>query len=250
MVLANPSARSRNDGIEIRGMVDVTTWQRIREQDIFGARSRTRQTGPLPDDTDLRLSVFTSHDLPDDVERLMAEDFVITDAMHQVDPADVAAAGLEGEVWEGVAFTDPKPWSLAVDVLADLGFVPYDGLPSATTVRRASDDISVEFRRNEVAAVTQAQAVMALPMGDDVALATFQLINGINAAVPFSTTMIDAGDLIVRESIADQVGDAGPTLIAARVGDLVDIIVAISGPILEVARDEMTVPEALEAIFG
>jgi len=247
VVLDDPEVRRRDDGVALRAMVDADTWQRIRQHDIFGASSRTQQQGPLPDDSPLRITVFTAQELPDNPRSMPAGQFVIIDAMHQVDLAD---SGLEGEVWQGVAFAEPQPWSQAITTLADLGFLPYNGLPSATTVRRSDDDLNIEFRRNHVAKVTHAQAVVALPMGDEVAPATYQLINGINSAVPFSVTMIDAGDLIVRESVADEVGDAASALIASRVGDLVDIITAIRGPLLEVARGESTVADALEAIFG
>lgn len=247
VVLDDPEVRRTGEGVQLRAMVDPDTWGRIRQHDIFGAASRTQQEGPLPDDVPLRITVSTGQELPDNPRTMSADQFVIVDAMHQVDLTD---SGLEGEVWQGVAFSEPKPWSRAIATLAELGFLPYNGLPSATTVRRSDDDLSIEFRRNDVARVTHAQAVVALPMGDEVAAATYQLLNGINSAVPFSVSMIDAGDLIVRESVADEVGEAAADLIASRVGDLVDIITAIRGPVLEVARGESTVADALEAIFG
>jgi hypothetical protein len=76
------------------------------------------------------------------------------------------------------------------------------------------------------------------------------VVNRINASMPFSITMIDAGDLIVREVIPDQVGDAAQELIAARVIDLVEIITAVRGPLVLVAQGESTVADAVESIFG
>lgn len=250
VAFVDPLVRSKGDGVTLRAIVDAATWSRICQNDIFGASTRTRQQGPLPDDSPLRITVFTETELPDQPRIMPAEQFVIVDAMHQVDPGELAAAGLEGEVWEGIAFSEPKPWSLAMVALTELGFMPHNGLPSATTMRHHEDDLSVEFRRNDVANVTHAQVVVALPMGDDVAPATFQLINGINAAVPFSVTMIDAGDLIVRESVADEMGDTAPSLIASRVTVLVDIMTAIRGAVIDVANGESTVADALTTIFG
>lgn len=247
VMFQDPEVVRTDDGTALRAMVDADTWRRIRHHDIFGAASRTQQQGPLPDDRPLRITLLTSQDLPDNPRTVPSEWFAIIDAMHHVDLTD---SGLEGDVWQGVSFSAPQPWSSAITALADLGFLPYNGLPSATTVRRSDDELSIEFRRNEVAKVTHAQAVVELSMGDEMAPAVYELINGINSAVPFSVTMIDAGDLIVRESVADEVGDAAAALIAHRVSDLVDIITAIRGPVLEVARGETSAAEALEMIFG
>jgi len=247
VVLVDPDVRSRGEGVQLRAMVDADTWQRIRQHDIFGASSRTQQQGPLPEDQPLRITVFTDQDLPEDPRSMPAEQFVIVDAMHQVDLAD---SGLEGEVWEGVAFSEPKPWSLAITKLADDGFLPFNGLPSATTIRRSDDEVSIEFRYHEAAKVIHAQAVAAFPAGDDMALATYQVVNSINAAMPFSITMIDAGDLIVREVIPDEVADAAPELIAERVTVLVEIIASIREPLLQVATGQSTAAEAIEAIFS
>lgn len=247
VVLVDPDVRSRGEGVQLRAMVDVDTWHRIRQHDIFGASSRTQQQGPLPEDQALRITVFTDQDLPEDPRSMPAEQFVIVDAMHQVDLAD---SGLEGEVWEGVAFSEPKPWSLAIAKLADDGFLPYNGLPSATTLRRSEDDISIEFRHHEAANVVHAQVVVALPMGDSVNPAVFQVVNGINAAMPFSVTMIDAGDLIVRDIIPDELGKAAPALLAARVDDLVNIMTSIREPIIAVAKGELAPAQAIEDIFS
>jgi hypothetical protein len=247
VVFDDPEVRSRNEGVQFRAMVDADTWRRIREHDIFGASSRTRQQGPLPNDQPLRITVFTEQALPDNPRLMPAEQFVILDAMH---PVDLTDSGLEGEVWEGVAFSEPKPWTLAITQLADEGFLPYNGLPSATTVRRSDDDVSIEFRHHEAAKVIHAQAIVALPMGDDVNPAAFQVVNGINAAMPFSVTMIDAGDLIVREIVPDETGDNAPELIAARVAELVGIITSIRETVITVAQGNMTATDALAAIFS
>lgn len=247
VVFDDPEVRSRGEGVQFRAMVDALTWRRIQEHDIFGASTRTRQQGPLPVDKPLRITVFTEQDLPENPRLMPADLFVIMDAMH---PMDLADSGLEGEVWEGVAYSDPKPWTLAITRLADDGFLPYNGLPSATTVRRSDDDVSVEFRYHEEAKVIHAQAIVALPMGEDVNPAAFQVVNGINAAMPFSISMIDAGDLIVREVIPDETGVNAPELIASRVTELVGIITSIREPIITAAQGNMTASDALAAIFG
>jgi hypothetical protein len=247
VVLEDPDVRTRGEGVQLRAMIDPGTWARIRQHDIFGAATRVRQQGPLADDQPLRITVYTATELPDNPRLMPAEQFVILDAMNQVDLAD---SGLEGEIWEGVAFGDPQPWTLAITQLADQDFLPYDGLPSATTVRRSHDDISIEFRHHEQANVVHAQAVIALPMGDNVNPAVFQVVNGINAAMPYTVTMIDAGDLIVRDIIPDETGNNAPQLIASRVNDLINIITNIREPITETASGNLTPAQALENIFS
>lgn len=250
ILLHSPSVKVVDGATQIRGMVDAETWQRIRDQDVFGASTRTASPGRLEVENGLRLTVSTDEALPTEAVPVSAEIFVLVDAMFQIDPAELIAAGLEGEVWEGISFSAPAPWSAAIASLADEGFEVVDGLPSATTVRRDADGLNIEFRHHDGAEVVQVQVVLALPMGDEVADATYQVVNGINAALPLSTTMIDAGDLIIRDTVPDQLGSEATALIASRAMDLVGLMEVVREPLLQAARGELAPMAALEAMFA
>jgi hypothetical protein len=176
--------------------------------------------------------------------------FVIMDAMHQVDPTEVIVAGLEGEVWEGVTFSDAPPWGLAITTLAKDGFELFDGLPSATSVKRDSDGLTVEFRDIAPAKVIHTQAVFPLPMGDDVHPDTFALLNKIHLNIPFAVVMIDAGDIIIRESIPDELGSRRPSMVAERSQVVVNLMGTLRDSILKVASGELTAQEAISALLG
>lgn len=248
--LDDPAVRLRDGGTQIRAIVQADVWRRIRESDIFGAASRQQQRGPLNEEQPLRITVFIEQELGLDGTTFSSEEFVIIDAMQQIDPKEIETAGLQGEIWEGVGFVDPQPWSLAIEELAAEGFEPFDGLPSATTVRREADELSVEFRHHEIPQVVHAQVVLALPEGNQPTPGTYELVNIINAGIPFGTAMVDAGDLILRECIPDQLADAGPAVIAERVITLLKMMGAIRDSVLQVAAGDMDVAEARTIIFG
>jgi hypothetical protein len=248
--LAEAQATVVDDLYKFTGMIDAAVWQRILDEDIFGAVSRTRSPGAQPTAEQIRITIATEHQLPATASAVAAEMFVILDAMQSIDLADIGAAGIEGSVWEGIVFGDPQPWSLALNALSQEGFFLIDGLPSATTMRRDADGISVEFRHHEDAQVVHAQAVFPLPTSDPAPAAAFELINYINTAVKFGVIMIDAGDLVVREAIPDLLGDNRAALIAQRSLDVVTVLEEILEAVLRVASGELTAAEGLEVLFG
>jgi hypothetical protein len=250
ITLTEAQATVVDDQYQFTGLVDAATWDRIEQEDIFGAVSRTRSPGELPSGNQIRITIGTEQQLPPTATAVAADMFVILDAMRSIDLAELGAAGIEGEVWEGIAFSDPQPWSAALHALSKEGFLLINGLPSATTMRRDADEVSVEFRHHEDAQVVHAQAVYALPAGGAVPVATFELLNRINTAVKFGVVMIDAGDLIVREAIPDQLGEARPALIAERSLAMVSILGEILEAVLRVASGELNAAEGLEVLFG
>lgn len=248
--LDSPRVVVSDEGTEIRGVVDAGTWQRVRDYDIFGATSRVQSVGRVAEGVPVRIVVITNQELPTVSVAVPSEAFSITEAMYQIDPAELRAAGLEGEIWEGVTFTSPRPWSSAIAQLEQDGFERFEGLPSAETVRRDSDGISVEFRHHDGAELVQVQAVFTLPQGESVPPVVFEVVNGVNAALPFSTTMVDAGDLIIRDTVPDALGDGAPSLISSRASDLVQLLEIVREPLLRAASGELTAQAALEAMFS
>jgi hypothetical protein len=238
-----------DEGLALRGMVDPTTWQRIREQDIFGASTRTQQQGPLQEDLPLRITVLCAEALPEDLQQLTADQFVITDAMNQIDPAELGAAGLEGEVWSGVKFSAPEPYALAIRRLAENSFTPVPGLAGAVTVAHARDAVSVEFRRLSPPEVLRVQAVYPLPMGDEVDPVTYEFLNRINRRSHFGTVHLDAGDLLVRHAFPEPLRDGSSELIADKVYDLLGLLALVLGPVISVASGEMSLAEGEAAII-
>ena len=94
---------------QLRGLVDAETWERIQRHDTFGSAGRMRSPGSLVAGHDVRITVATDQTLPVQVDALPSDRFVILDATQRIDPADLRAEGLEGEVWIGISFGEPVP---------------------------------------------------------------------------------------------------------------------------------------------
>lgn len=261
ILLAEVRAQVVDDRAELTGLITTEDWERIEVLDIFGAASRTRSPGGLPRGDFVRITIATdaedaiaASEASGGAPETEADLFVILDAMRSIDVADLLPPGVEvdenAEVWEGLVFSDPGPWQAAISALAEEGFALFEGLASATTVHRESDGLSVEFRHFDTHRVSRVQVVSALPMGDAVTPGTFEFLNSLNASVPFGTAVVDAGDLIVRETVPDELGAAGAGLIAARAETLVAFMGEILEPTLAVASGAATPAEALAELFG
>jgi hypothetical protein len=246
--LHTAQGQQTDDGLALRGMVDPDTWRRIRADDIFGASTRAQQPGPLQEDQPLRITVLCTEELPGDLQQLTTDTFVITEAMNQIDPAELGAAGLDGEVWTGVRFSAPEPYVLAIRRLADNGFTPVEGLAGAVTVAHDHDAVSIEFRRLSPPEVLRVQAVYPLPMGDEVDPVTYEFLNRINRRSHFGTVHLDAGDLLARHSFPEPFGDGAPEMIADKVYDLLGLLALTLGPVISVASGEMSLAEGEAAV--
>lgn len=242
-------ARIDDERLELRGLIDQATWERLQRDDVFGATSRTRSPGALPPGDTLRVTVTTDRELPAEAVPLPADWFVIMDAMRSVDVEELNAAGLEGEVWEGVHFSDPHVWSAAIAELVGDGFEVVTTDEQSTLLLHDDDMAEVQFRRRDDVRLVQIVVSSPLALGDDIPLALYEAINGINVVVPWSTTMIDGGDVLVRETVADEVVDQG-ALIATRVQEMLGLLFVMRGPLAEVAQGALTPQASLEAMFN
>lgn len=242
-------ARIDDERLELRGLIDQATWERLQRDDIFGATSRTRSPGVLPPGGALRITVTTDRELPAEAVPMPADWFSIVDAMRQVDVEELKAAGLEGEVWEGIHFSDPHVWSAAVAELVTDGFEVITTDEQSTVLQHEDDYAVVQFRRRADVRLVQIIVSSPLAVGDEVPLAVYEAINGINVVVPWSTTMVDDGDVLVRETVADEVVDQG-ALIATRVQEMLGLLFVMRGPLTEVAHGDLTPQSSLEAMFG
>jgi len=252
---SGPVALNEADGringrlLELRGVIDDDTWGRIQRHDLFGATSRLRSPGELPSSGRLRITITTDQELPTDAAELPAEVFSMVDAMRSVDVEDLQAAGLEGEVWEGVRFADPPVWGAALAELVADGFAVIVGDHESALLRSADGLATVKFHlRNDVKLV---QIVVSSPLAlpDDVPLALYEAINGINMVVPWSTTMIDHGDVLVRESVDDATVHQG-AVIALRTQEMLGLLWVMRGPLAEVAQGRLTPEAGLEVMFS
>ena len=247
--LRDVEARIDDERLELRGLLDQATWERLQRDDIFGATSRTRSPGTLPSGDELRITVTTDRELPSEAVPLPSDWFVIVDAMRQVDVEELRAAGLEGEIWEGIHFSDPHLWSAAVAELVADGFEVITTDEQSTLLQHEDDYAVVQFRRRED--VRLVQIVVSTPLGveGDLPVALYEAINGINVVVPWSTTMIDDGDVMVRETVADEVVDQA-ALIATRVQEMLGLMFVMRGPLADVAQGALTPQASLEAMFN
>ncbi len=249
VTLTTAEARIVDDRLELRGIVDFEVWERIQRLDIFGAASRTRSPGELPPGGELRITITTDRDLPEEAVELPTHGFIIIDAMRSVDAAELASAGLEGEVWEGIRFSDPPVWATAVAELAADGFRFIVGDDQTALFRHDEDLATVQFTRRSDVQLVQIVVSSPLALGDDVPPAVYQAINGINVVVPWSTTMIDDGDVLVRETVTDDVTDQA-ALIAKRTQEMLGLLWVMRGPLAEVAQGALTPQASLEAMFS
>ena len=248
ITMHDAEGRITDGRLELRGVIDDAAWERIRQHDIFGASSRSQSPGDLPTVGALRITLTTDAVLPEEAVDVPADLFVIVDAMRSVDLAELNAAGLEGEVWEGVHFSDPPAWSAAVAQLVTEGFEVLSRDEVSTQLQDDDDLVSIEFRYRSDVRLVQIMVSSPLALGDDVPLALYEAINGINSVVPWSTTTIDNGDVMVRETVPDEVVDQA-SLIIARVHDLLGLLWVARGPLAQVAQGALTPRASLEAMF-
>jgi len=169
--------------------------------------------------------------------------------MRSVDHEELQAAGLEGEVWEGLHFSDAPAWSGAVAELKAEGFEVLGRDEVSTQLQNDDDLISIEFRYRDDARVVQIMVSSPLALGEEVPLAVYEAINGINAALPWSTTMIDSGDVLVRETVSDEVVDQAAR-ITTTTQQMVGLLWVIRGPLADVASGTMTSRSGLDQMFA
>lgn len=241
-------ARIVDSRLEVRGVVDADTWERIQQHDIFGAASRTRSPGTLPLSGELRITLITDQSLPVEATSIPAEVFTILDAMRSVEVDELRTVGLEGHVWEGFRFSEPPVWSSAVAELEADGFEFVVGDDQSALFRQSDGLATVQFHHRSDVRLVQIVVKSPLAMGDDVPIAVYEAINGINMLVPWSTTMIDDGDVLVRETVADEVADQA-ALISVRVQELLGLLWVMRGPLTEVAHGDLTPQAGLNTMF-
>jgi hypothetical protein len=251
VVLRDVEARIVNDRLELRGMVDASTWERIELHDIFGATSRIRSHGFSPVGWDLRITVTADLDRPTEVQATSADSFVIVDAMRRIDGEELRAAGLDGEIWEGLRFCDPQIWAPAVDQLATQGFevVSTDSRSTMLVTDTDGDTAMVRFGYETDAQLVHIAVSAPLPLGGDIPPAIHEAIDGINALVPWSTTTVDGDDVLVRDSVSDDVADQGGD-ITFKVQNMLGLLWVIRGPMAKVVHGALTPQEALDTMFS
>lgn len=246
----NPEIRKRESRTEIRVMVDSELWNRIRKFDIFGTSTRKKKAGSIPEDFPIRITISTGQDISDYSASIPSSLFVIEDAMFQIDPEEINAAGLEGDIWEGVRFTEPESWSLALFGLEEAGFVTINGLANSETMYNEEEGIGVEFRHIDNHNMVRVQAVCPLNTGEDPNPAVYELLNNINSRFYFGSVIIDAGDILVRHTFPSGMGAPGSQLISEKVFDLIGVISVLKEPLIKVSSGALSVKGAIEEIFS
>ena len=249
VVLREVEGRITADMLQLCGVVDRLEWGHIERHDIVGAATRTRSPGVLPGSGPVHITIVTDQVLPEQSSVLPAGAFAIIDAMCAVDPAELQAAGLEGEVWEGIRFSDPPAWSGAVTELLADGFEMVTADEQSALLRSGDALATVEFRYRDDVRLVQMVVSSALGVGDDAPMALYEAINGINMVVPWSTTMIDHGDVLVRESVADATVHQG-AVITLRTQEMLGLLWVMRGPLAEVAQGRLTPEAGLEVMFS
>jgi hypothetical protein len=249
VTLTEVEARIVDEQLEVRGLIDNPTWERLQRHDIFGSSNRSRSSGTLPPGDALRITITTRQTLSTEAEDLQADSFVILDAMRAVDATELRAAGLEGKVWEGVRFGEPQPWAAAVTQLVAAGFEVVSTDNATTILVHDGDIATVEFRHRSDAHLVQIVVKSPLPLTETPPCALYEAINGINRLVPWSTTLIDGHDVAVRETIIDDVVDQ-PSVLAARVHDMLGLLWVMRDPLHRVANGTLTGQGGLDAMFG
>lgn len=241
-------ARIVDTRLELRGVVDDDVWERIEQHNIFGAATRIRSPGALPHTGELRITLITEQSLPVDAVAIPAEAFTILDAMRSVDVDELRVAGLEGHVWEGLRFSEPPVWASAVAELEADGFKFVVGDDQSALFRQSDGLATVQFHHRSGEKLVQIVVKSPLSLGNGILTALYEAVNGINMLVPWSTTMIDDGDVIVRETVADEVADQA-ALIAVRVQELLGLLWVMRGPLTEVATGALTPQAGLDTMF-
>lgn len=239
------------DGVaRIRGMVDESEWARIENQDIFGARSRRRVPDELFGAGEVRVTIEGPETALDTGWQPSTDPFVIVDAMREIDNAELREAGLEGRAWQGVLFTAPAAWTLAVEALEDEGFRVTDELDNIVRLRN-EDQMTVEvLALDETLAVTV--EVRAPLEGFDASNTPelLETLNAVNVAFPVSTNCVDGSELVTKSGLPVLEDlDLSPLIESLAVG-LVQVASYLRPVVTRVANGSASAAAALSELLG
>lgn len=239
------------DGVaRVRALVDEAEWNTIEREDIFGARSRRRVPNELTGAGEVRITIEGPEEALDTGWQPHAEHFVIVDAMRRLDISDLEAQGIEGVAWQGIFFTAPAAWSMAVDSLRGEGFEVRDEFDDRVTLRNDAGFVVEVIAEDDTMVVTV--AVHAPLEGFDGANTheLLEAINAVNVAYPVSTSALDGDMLLTKAGVPVLEGLDLPSLIDSLATGLVQVAGFLQGPLTRLATGSASAAEALEDILG
>jgi hypothetical protein len=240
-----------SDGVaRVRGMIDQADWSRLEHLDIFGARSRRRVPDELTGSGEVRITIEGPEEALDTGWQPSTEPFVIVDAMREIDNAELREAGLEGRAWQGVLFTAPAAWTLAVEALADEGFRVTDELDNVVRLRNNEGMVVEILALDETLAVTIEVRSELDGFGAANTADLLETLNAVNVAFPVSTNCIDGSQLVTKSGlpVIENV-DLAPLIESLAVG-LVQVASYLRPVVSQVARGSSSAVEALGELLG
>lgn len=195
VVLRDVEAKVIDGQVTITGTVSPDVWDHIENEDIFGARHRSR-SGTIVGDGEVRLVVTGPESATGAGPGPFARDWRILDARRRL-----SGTPPDQEAWVGATFGEPLGWTRAAAALDELGF--HRGETSATSAHFTdSEGTSVEVAADS----DQRLAFIALntKVGQPVGSALTEsliFLNHLNDRFPAGTLVLNEGVFTVKSGV-------------------------------------------------
>jgi len=226
----------------ITGFVSADVWDNIEIEDVFGARTRTRD-GSVVGDGDVKITITGPEGAMSPGP--YARDWSIVDAQRRLD-----GAPSDGEVWTGTTFTASHIWSKAAVALDEIGYSLQSSSESSATF--SSDDgitVDVEAAPDGRVATLAARA----KVGDTTGSArgeVLEFLNALNDRVRLGGFSIAEGTLTGKSSVPMPSGTDVSVVLEALAYGIPGMTTAVADALRPVVAGTSSASDALSQIFG
>jgi hypothetical protein len=195
VLLHDVEAKIADGRATISGTVTPDVWEHIENEDVFGARSRTR-SGSIIGDGHIRLIITGPESATGPGSGPFARDWEIIDARRRL-----AGTADDEEAWIGATFGAPRTWTLAAAALTELGFQQISSnVTSASFVDDSGITVDVSADAEQRLAIIAIRTPIEQPSGPALH-ETLAFLNHLNGTFPVGTLTIDNGVLIAKSGI-------------------------------------------------
>jgi len=195
VVVRDVEVKVVDEQVTVTGTVSPDVWEHIENEDVFGARSRSR-SGKIVGDGDVRLVVTGPESATGPGAGPFARDWRILDARRQL-----AGTPPDQEAWVGATFGEPLAWTRAAAALDELGFQLRE---SSTTSAHFEDtdgtSVEVAADADQRLAFIALRTSVGQPSGSVLA-ETLVFLNHLNDRFPAGTLVLHDGVFTVKSGV-------------------------------------------------
>ena len=231
------------DGVAaITGFVTPDVWDHVENEDVFGARSRSRD-GSVVGDGDVRITIRGS-------ETAMsagpyARDWMIVDAQRRLE----GAPG-DGEVWTGTVFAEPRAWARAAGALDETGYAMSDssGIEASFV---GANGINVHVMADAESRIGHVLATTDIgPCNGSGRTELLEALNSLNNRFPFGNWSYADGTFALKGGVPIPEGVDVSEILEALSYALPGIAEMTADALRSVASGTKSAADAISEVFG